>query len=321
MASKEIKPVFLIYSSERLLLEEAIDRLKARLKTETAVSFESERFNGGDISPGRLLQILRANSLFSDLRLIVIDDADHLEIDDELLSYIEAPLGSVHLVLMAEKFDKRSRLYKLCERLGYAFEYKPLPKGEIGAWVKKRFAAQGVEVSNEAVAYIISNVDNDLLVLKSEIEKVLIYSSYKGKIGLGDVASLVSQSFESSIFELVELIGERDKGGSLEMLSSILARGEAPSYLFHMILRQFRLILKAKVLLEKRGLPRKELASKLKLPFFVAAAYEKESRNFSFKELIEAHSKLLKAEVDLKTGKREAELILETLIEGMTKKA
>ncbi|MDI6799331.1 MAG: DNA polymerase III subunit delta [Actinomycetota bacterium] len=312
---KEIKPVFLIYSKERLLLEEAIGRLKERLDEEASSKIDFEMLRGGEVAPDHLLQALNSGSLFSANRLVLVDQADRLEVSDEVLSYIENPMESTYLVLMAEKFDKRSRLYKLADRLGYAFEYKPPSRSELPDWVKKRFLDKGAKVSLEAAQYLCSNVDNDLMVLSGEIEKVLLYNMGKKEISLSGLKPLITKSFEMSVFELVELIGERKKTESFTVLRTLIAQGQAPSYLFHMILRQFRLILKTKVLLERRALARSGLAAALKLPPFVVLRYEKQSKRFSFGELTRVHSHLLAADVELKSGKKAADLILEMLIE------
>lgn len=320
MALKEIKPVFLIYGKERLLLKEAIDRLRAKLQEKAGSGFEHILISGGEISTGHLIEILGSDTLFSSLRLIIVDEADRLEASEELLSYLKNPAPAVHLVLMADKFDKRSRLYKQADKLGYVFEYKSPSRSELPAWIKRRFSEKGVNITGPATFYLSTNVDNDLMVLSGEIDKIILYNADKSEIDLPDIQPLITKSFESSVFELVESIGRRGKTESFAMLRSILARGQAPSYLYHMILRQFRLLLKTKVLLEKRGVSPKDLASSLNLPPFVASAYQRQSKNFTFDELTLAHSQLLLAEVDLKTGKKAPDLILEILIEKMIEK-
>ncbi|MDO8885856.1 DNA polymerase III subunit delta [Candidatus Oleimmundimicrobium sp.] len=312
--AKELKPIYIIYGKEKLLLEEAVDRLKKRLSDTVDLTLNYEEFRGSETSIDVILGAANTPPFFSDKRLIVVKEADKLTASDVLIDYITKPPVFTHFILMATKIDKRSKLYKVANNEGYVYEYKSPNRGGMPKWVKERFLKKNKKVADEAINYLCLNLDNDLMRMQSEIEKICLYHEDKKLLNLDDIKPLIKKSSENSTFELVDLIGRRQEGKALAVLDNLIQSGEPISFLFHMILRQFRLLFKTKVLLEVRGISYSKLAQELRLPPFVVSNYREQSRNFTIEQLKRAHELFLEAEVDLKTSKKEPRLTLETLI-------
>jgi len=312
---KGLKLIYVIYGQEKLLLEEALERLKKKLSGEIDLTLNYEEFRGPETNSDAILRVANTIPFFGSKRLIVVKEVDKLTVSDDFLDYIDNPSEFTHLVLMADKIDKRSKLFKITNKKGYAYEYKPPGQKELPKWIKEKFLKEGKKITEDAVRYICLNVDNDLMRIQNEVEKVCLYYQDKKTLNSADIEILVEKSSENTIFELVDLIGRRKEGEALKVLNNLIENGQPVPFLFHMMLRQFRLLLKTKVLLDKRGVAFSMLAKELKVPPFVVSRYREQSHNFSIGQLRGAHKLFLEAEIDFKTSRKEPRLILEMLID------
>jgi DNA polymerase-3 subunit delta len=85
------------------------------------------------------------------------------------------------------------------------------------------------------------------------------------------------------------------------LLEDLMATGEPPLRLTFMIRRQFQLVARARALIE-RGIPRKEIASLLKVPPFVARKLEEQGRELDEEDLEGALAQIQGLESGLKGG-------------------
>jgi DNA polymerase-3 subunit delta len=85
------------------------------------------------------------------------------------------------------------------------------------------------------------------------------------------------------------------------LLEDLIGTGEPPLRLTFMIRRQFQLVARARALLE-RGTPQKELASRLKVPPFVARKLEEQGRKLDEEDLERALAQIQDLESGLKGG-------------------
>jgi DNA polymerase III subunit delta len=120
----------------------------------------------------------------------------------------------------------------------------------------------------------------------------------------------VSRLSESTIFMLVDAVGEQRADQALRHVAEIL-REEAPPYVLFMIARQFRLLYRASVLLA-RGRSG-GLADALGVPPFVAQRIAGQARNFPPPVFPGIFRRLQAADLAIKTTGH-PRLALETLI-------
>jgi DNA polymerase III subunit delta len=115
------------------------------------------------------------------------------------------------------------------------------------------------------------------------------------------VAALCPPDVQSNIFAFVDSFaaGEQDK--ALRLLEDLIATGEPPLRLTFMIRRQFQLVARARALIE-RGIHRKEIASLLKVPPFVARKLEEQGRELDEEDLEGALAQIQGLESGLKGG-------------------
>ena len=88
------------------------------------------RYQGSELTPGELANILGAQSLFSTKRTIVIDELSANKAGWEHLTELANELASdtdITLIIIENKPDGRSKLIKQAKQAGWLEDY-PLPK-------------------------------------------------------------------------------------------------------------------------------------------------------------------------------------------------
>lgn len=314
MSGKELKPVYLLYGDE-FLIGEAIERLKKRLLGEGQTQLDFKMFSGLYHSAQEILQAAETLPYLTEKHLVVVKDFDSLSSTDKekMADYTENPSQMTCLVLAADKIKKDSRIAQLVQKRGQVYEFKSLRRHEIPNWVREEFSKEGKEISADAIRYLIEKAGSSLRDLKSEIRKVSLFIGDKRKVGREDLELAVSPKPESSIFDLVDSLGHRNRRRALNILNQLLDTGEPPQRVFYMILRQFRLLLKTKGLAGRRE-SRSVLATELGVPYFLLEKYLEQSANFSLKQLKRIYEMLWQTDLKIKKGEQSSQLALELLI-------
>jgi DNA polymerase-3 subunit delta len=131
-------------------------------------------------------------------------------------------------------------------------------------------------------------------------------------VEVDDVQHLTAQALEGDIFGLVDALGSRNGKVASTMLHRLLEE-EDPLRIFGMIVRQFRLILLAREILDYGGLE-DEVAGRLKIHPYVAKKVTAQARGFSRIALEEVYHHLLEVDEAIKTGRVDADLGLDVFI-------
>lgn len=315
---KPLKPIYLIHG-DRKMIDDALKRLKKRISAQFDLDFNFDQFSGSNADAKDIVQAANTLPFMSEKRLVIVKEADKLAAEDtsQIAKYAENPSETTCLVLVAESVNKASRLYKAIEKNGEVAEYK-LKESPL-AWIKIQFAEKDKLVSDSLARYLLHMVGPDLLRLSVEIEKISLYHTGDRIIGPIEIEPVVTKSFENSVFDLAGSIGERDTAKAIEILRFLLQQKESPLAILNLIARHFRLILRSKIWVEQ-GYDNKYLIEHLtgeegkKLPYFVVAKYREQSYNFSLDELKKIFSRLLGADIALKSSSQSPEAVLEDLV-------
>jgi DNA polymerase III delta subunit len=102
----------------------------------------------------------------------------------------------------------------------------------------------------QAVQLLAANVGNDLAALRNEIEKLLLYAGPEATIATEDVVRLSPYAAATNIFDLVDALGSRRPAQAAVLFQRELNEGEDPFRLFAMFIRQFRLLIQTRSLLD-----------------------------------------------------------------------
>lgn len=224
----------------------------------------------------------------------------------------EAPDSTI-LVLVDDKLRSNNPLLKALSAKATMKTFPLLRNTDLRRWIQRRVKEEGGSISSQAVDLLARLVGNNLWIMKSEIDKLILFASGRS-IEEGDVDRVVSYARQVSVFAMVDAILEFKARSAEQALHKLLERGAPPAYLLVMLSRQVQLILRSKEL-RKQGKSEAEIQSKLRLTseFALHKTLEQANRH-SLGRLKEVYRKLLETDLSIKTGRYDGELALSMLI-------
>jgi DNA polymerase-3 subunit delta len=198
----------------------------------------------------------------------------------------------------------------------YIREYS-LPHGpQMARWIQSKAAEGGGEIEYQAAGLLASYVQDDPRLAAQEIDKLLAYVDYRRPVEIDDVERLTPDGAQGDVFAMVDALGNRNGQLALQMLHRLLETDEALR-LYGMVVRQFRLLLLTRELLDS-GHREADVARLLKLHPFVAKKIVPQCRNFDLPALETIYDKLLEIDESIKTGMVEVEVAMDSLIVSLT---
>lgn len=178
----------------------------------------------------------------------------------------------------------------------------------------------GFELSSDAIDYLIQNTDNNTLILKNELNKIALWNKDKKRITLDLIQCLVGSGTVNTD-TLVQAVANRQTERTISALNALLLQGENPVTLIRMIARYFSNLLKGVDRLNSGENPT-DVAKKILKPaqFRLEESVISQLHSWSKSALSGAHHSLLNAEIQMKLGTLDPELILKQTLLFLTKK-
>jgi len=190
----------------------------------------------------------------------------------------------------------------------------PLPDpGEMPAWIQKKAAALNCKFKPDAAAELAQYVGNDTRLAAMEIEKLSLYVGEKRPVEMDDVMALSTSTSSATIWNLVDAVGQKDTHRALSIFHQLLETKDVQYEIFPMIIRQFRLLLMAREVLDERG-NEQSVIQELGVAPYVAKNLVPQAGKFSMKALERIYIHLMKIEEDSKTRGGDLETAIDTLI-------
>lgn len=192
-------------------------------------------------------------------------------------------------------------------------ERYPLPKaGEMAGWISEETRRQNGQIEPRAAVCLADMVGEDTRVAAQEIAKLLTYVNLGRPITVQDVEHVSVVTAQESIFALVDALGNKNGHEAQRVLHRLLEEAD-PFELWGMVIRQFRLLLLAREIIEAGGSAR-QIQDALRLRDFAASKVYKQARQFSMPALEAIYHRLLEIDEGAKTSQVTLELALDMFI-------
>lgn len=255
------------------------------------------RYQGSELTPGELADILSAQSLFSAKRTVVIDELSANKAGWERLTELANELASdpdLTLIIIENKPDGRSKLIKQAKQAGWLKDY-PLPKDAHQATTYLEAEAQQLQLKLQpgVARMIIDRVGLDTWAGHMALEKL---ASASATLSAELVEKYIAPSLEVNVFKVVD---ELFAGRALAIAELIdeMDRTSANAYqFFGLISGQLSNLLMIKIL------GKTVATTELKLHPFVAGKLANVANQLSLPTIKQMVSILAQTDLQLKTS-------------------
>jgi DNA polymerase III subunit delta len=187
-------------------------------------------------------------------------------------------------------------------------------------WLVAEAEKQGSALEMDAARELADALGADMMLMASELEKLILFTGERRRITLGDVETMVLGAKQRSLYELTDAISAKDRPRALALLQGLLnaSDGGEESAIGHlyMLARTFRQML---VILEKNVRDSRAIWQALwqgfRMPPFAADDLIRQARRYkSRRDLTRALRLIARADLELRSSPPDKRLVLERLV-------
>jgi DNA polymerase-3 subunit delta len=270
VAKKTPAPVYLILGDDEAEMSRLVADITALVDDELR-AFNVERIYAGEKSAtaSAIVEAARMAPMMSDRRIVVVlrgerllkpkrrgrtPEGEDVEIVEEppsdldaLGEYVQSPVASTTLVIVASDIDRTRRVGKaivkhaaIVECWGLKTEKTPrfLDLRQAARMaeqlVRKAVAESGQEIDPAAARLVAERAGADIVRLRGDIERLMLYSVGKPRITVADVQEVVSAETAQDDWAVTNAIQNRNPAEALRQLGLAMEAGAVP----YMILGQ-----------------------------------------------------------------------------------
>lgn len=316
--------VYLLLGEETWLADEALERLLRQLLPQSERDLNLDVLDAAEASVQDIIAKCDTFPFFGTRRVVVIRIRDERDFRpgglETLVGYLEQGPAPSTIIVVAEKLDRRRRLFTVLQRVARIVPCRRMEPDELPSWVSARAAAAGKAIAAEAAEALVALAGSNLRELAMEVDKLAAYAGARRTIAVADVREVTSHVAEATVFELMDAVGLRQAEQALRLLQVVLAE-ESPVKVLFMLSDQIRMLLRTKALQERarmRGRPsREEIRDALGTRAFLYDRYRAQVAAFGHFDMGQVLGLLLEADTEIKTGLKPPRLALETLVVGL----
>ena len=216
-----------------------------------------------------------------------------------------------------DKDDEKHWLVKWMKKAGLKLERYALPsQREMTGWIINNAKEQGGTMEPAAAAKLAELVGADTRQASQEIAKLLAYANWNRPVKIADVEAVSISTAEPDIFAMVDALATGNGKVAQRLLHRLLEDQDAFS-LWGMVIRQFRLLLLAREVIDSRGGER-EVEQALGVHAFVAEKVYGQAKRFTLPALETIYHKLLDMDEAAKNSQVTLDLALDMFVVELT---
>lgn len=176
ITARRFAPIYLLMGEESYFIDALCDQLSSSILTPAEQSFNQITVYGKDSDAGQVVNLCRQMPMMGSHEVIILKEAQQLRQIEKLTHYTSKPQPSTILIICHKEksLDKRSALYKQCQKEGVVFESVRPRDYEIGPWLTQFIQHKGLGIAPKAVQMLTDHLGCDVAKLSSEIDKLML---------------------------------------------------------------------------------------------------------------------------------------------------
>ncbi|WP_437186599.1 DNA polymerase III subunit delta [Planctomicrobium sp. SH668] len=229
---KEVETASLVvlHGSERHLKSSTLTLLSRHLLGKTDDdSLGLMRFSGKDLEYKTIRDELQQVSMFSNKKLVLIEDADDFitEFRASLENYAEKPSRRALLILDVKTWRKNTRLAKKVDADGIAIDCSELDGIKLENWLVQRAADEyGKKLGRDGASRMVELAGTGMGLLEQELSKLVAYVGDLPVISVDDVEKLVGGWRAETTWVMIDAIRDGNPAAALTALGKLIYAGE-----------------------------------------------------------------------------------------------
>ena len=319
--------LYFLYGNDEFAITRKLKEFESDFTDPTSADMNTARLDARSIAENDLNNAVNAMPFLAKRRLVLLTNLsakyNNPSTRKKFLEFIGKSPETTRLV-MYESIDPRDVekhwLVKWAEKNHKLIQTKAfmLPRiKEMTGWIINETKNQGGQIEPRAAEMLKEMVGVDTRQAGMEISKLMAYVNWARQITTQDVEAVCIVTSQQSVFDFVDALANGN-GKSAQHLLHRLLETEDEFSLWGMVVRQFRLLIQAREILDGRG-NKDDVARALGVHPFVAEKTTQQAARFSIESLESIYRRLLKIDEGVKTSQVTLDLAMDTLVVELTR--
>jgi DNA polymerase III subunit delta len=318
--------IFFLFGNDEFAISRKLKEFDSDFPDPTSAAMNTARLDARSMSEDDFNNAVNAMPFLAKRRLVLLANPsskyNNPSIRKKFFEFLNKMLDTTQLV-MYESVDPRDVdkhwLVKWAEKNEKLIQARAfmLPRlKDMTGWIVNESKNQGGKIEPRAAETLKEMVGVDTRQAGMEIAKLLAYVNWARPITVQDVEAVCIVTSQQSVFDFVDALANGN-GKSAQHLLHRLLENEDPFSLWGMVVRQFRLLIQAREILDSKG-NQNEVARVLGVHPFVAEKTTQQAARFSIESLESIYHRLLNIDEGVKTSQVTLDLAMDTLVVELT---
>lgn len=313
---------YFLFGNDEFAITRKLKEFEADFTDPTSADMNTARLDARSCSEDDLNNAVNAMPFLARRRLVLLQNPsskyNNPSARKKFLGFIERAPESTRLVMYESVEPKEAEkhwLVKAAEKNSKLIQTRAfmLPRlKDMTGWIINETRNQGGQIEPRAAEMLKDMVGVDTRQAGMEVAKLLAYVNWARTITVQDVEAVCIVTSQQSVFDFVDALANGN-GKSAQHLLHRLLESEDEFSLWGMVIRQFRLLIQAREILDNRG-NKDDVARALGVHPFVAEKAAQQATRFSIESLEYIYRKLLAIDEEIKTSQVTLDLALDTLV-------
>ena len=318
--------IHFLYGNDEFAISRRLKDFESDFPDPTSADMNTARLDARSMSENDLNNAVNAMPFLAKRRLVLLANPsakyNNPSIRKKFFEFIEKMQDATRLV-MYESVEPRDAekhwLVKWAEKNEKLIQTKAfmLPRlKDMSGWIVNETKNQSGQIEARATEMLKEMVGVDTRQAGMEIAKLLAYVNWARPINSQDVEDVCIVTSQQSVFDFVDALANGNGKSAQHLLHRLLESEDAFS-LWGMVVRQFRLLIQAREILDGRG-NKDDVAKALGVHPFVAEKTTQQAARFSIESLESIYHRLLSIDEGVKTSQVTLDLAMDTLVVELT---
>ena len=258
-------PVIYMYGAEEYLIEWAVKTLAGKYINPGAMAMDFERPDGDSVTADEIINACETFSMFSPRRIVWVRDYPALWQDNakgfgagdlkKIEEYLDAPNDSTILIFSTSKVkndpkdrrEKKTKLNSLLLKKARCYDFKPLDRQALRAFIEKRIRTAGLTIDRNTVDYLMDvtgyfhkETDYRIMNLNADLDKIAGLS--ESRVTREDIDRTILGDMDTYIFDFLDHVSSNRKEDAFLLLHNILSSGNDVYSILALLIGQFELM-------------------------------------------------------------------------------
>lgn len=318
--------IFLLYGNDEFAITRKLKEFESDFTDSTTADMNTARLEARTMTENDLNNAVNAMPFLAPKRLVILTNPsekyNNPATRKKFGEFLSAVPDSAKLVIhefMEPREVEKHWLIKWAGKNALLVKTQAfmLPRQkDMAGWIANEVKNQSGKIEPAAAARLAEMVGVDTRQAGMEIAKLLAYVNWVRPVTGSDVEAVCILTSQQSVFDFVDALSAGN-GKSAQKLLHRLLENEDPFSLWGMVVRQFRLLIQAREILDGRG-NKEDVARALGVHPFVAEKTTGQAGRFSMESLENIYHHLLSMDERVKTSQITLDLALDMLVGELT---